>query len=384
MLKIPGNIPIHIYPFFWVLVGLIGWINTFNITGTLLWAVIIFFSVLIHEYGHALTALWFGQKAHIELVGLGGVTQRRGPKLRFWQEFLIVLNGPIAGFLLCIAAYKLKIFLETKQVSPVWIYMLTVTYSVNLFWTVVNLFPIQPLDGGRLLSIVLESIFGLRGMKTALFLSVLISAAIGILFFAFQAFLAGALFLLLTFESYRSWQSSLSLTEHDQNFVLQHLLKDAEKDIAHGEQEKAINKLERVREITKSGVIYLTASQYLANLLAESGKYKEAFELLAPLSGKLNSDSLRLLHHLAYRSGEWEKAIAVGNRSYQSYPSYDTALLNAFSHALLGQVRPAIGWLQCAVREGLPNLKEVLNQTEFDKIKHDPIFKGFKQQYTGN
>jgi Zn-dependent protease len=382
MLKIPGRIPITVYPFFWLLAALIGWINTLNIAATLVWCVIIFFSVLIHEYGHALTAMSFGQRAQIDLVAMGGLTQRRGPKLKLWQEFIIVLNGPIAGFLLFLAAYHLKYILEAQQASPFWLYVLTVTYSVNFFWTIVNLLPIQPLDGGRLLSIVLEAIFGLKGIKTALFLSFLISGMIGLAFFSFHAFLPGALFLLLTFESYRSWRSSLSLTEQDQNFIIQHLLKEAEKDMAHGHQKESINKLERIREITKAGVVYFTATQYLANLLAEEGRYKEAYEILSPLKKKLDADSLRLLHHLAYRSGDWQAAIDVGNRSHQSYPSYDTALLNAFCHAFLGQARPAVGWLQCAIREGLPNLKEVFDKSEFDPIRGDPIFQGIKKQYS--
>ena len=53
------------------------------------------------------------------------------------------------------------------------------------------------LDGGRLLSIVLEGFFGVRGIKIAYFLSILIAAAVGLIFFALGAVLAGSLFLIL-------------------------------------------------------------------------------------------------------------------------------------------------------------------------------------------
>lgn len=383
MISIPGKIPIRIDPFFWFIAIIIGWMNTQTVLGTLIWIFIILVSVVIHEYGHALTALYFGQKPQIELVGFGGLTVRQGPKLKMWQEFIIVCNGPIAGFILSGAAFLASESLKhSGSISPL-VYILTVTYYVNFFWTFVNLLPIQPLDGGRLLSIILESIFGLKGVKIALFLSIFLSAAIGIFFFAIHAFLAGALFLLLTFESYRSWKNSLTLTDQDQNFILQHLLKEAEKDIRNGHQEEAIQKLKTIREVAKAGVIYISTTQYLAEILAGKGDYQQAYDLLAPISDKLIPDSLRLLHQLAYRNGQWQEAISFGNRSYQSQPGYETALINALCHSVLGQVRPAIGWLQCALRDGLPNLDEILQKKEFDPIRYDPLFQNFSRGLDG-
>ena len=42
---------------------MIGWLNSALILGTAIWAVVILVSVLIHEYGHALTAFVFGQES---------------------------------------------------------------------------------------------------------------------------------------------------------------------------------------------------------------------------------------------------------------------------------------------------------------------------------
>jgi stage IV sporulation protein FB len=202
MITIPGLIPIRIHPFFWILAMLIGWINTFNFVLTGLWVLVILGSVLIHEFGHALTALAFGQRAHIDLVALGGVTKRHGSKLKLWQEFIVVLNGPLAGFALGLLSYL--VYKIVPNHSPdVFIYFLEIMIFVNLFWTVINLLPVQPLDGGHLLNILLEGIFGLKGLKISLFLSMMIAAAIAILFFAIQQPLVGALFLMFGFESYR-------------------------------------------------------------------------------------------------------------------------------------------------------------------------------------
>lgn len=374
MIRIPGNIPISIYPLFWLLAAGLGWINTFTVLGTAVWIGIVFVSILVHEYGHALTAIFFGQKAQIELVAMGGVTQRQGGRLKLWQDFIIVLNGPLAGFSLGLLAYFLKRTFIAPGSTSLSAYALEVMFYVNVFWTFINLVPVQPLDGGKLLGIILQSFFGLRGIKIALFISMVLSVLLGLFFFSIHAVLAGVIFMMLAFESYRSWRESLSVTEQDQNLILQHLLKEAERDILNGNKQESLNKLLRIRDLAKSGIIYINATEHAAALLAEKGSFKEAYELLMPLSHKIDADSLRLLHQLAYRQGKWQDAVSVGTRSYQAIPNYETALINALSLAILGEVRPCIGWLQCAIKEGLPNLQEILHKREFDNIRHDPLF----------
>ena len=98
------KIPLKISPFFWVTAGLIGWINSMGTFHpfilTLIWIGVIFVSILIHEYGHALTSRYFGQHPRIQLVAFGGLTIPEGKRLKGWREFLVVLNGPLFGFLL--------------------------------------------------------------------------------------------------------------------------------------------------------------------------------------------------------------------------------------------------------------------------------------------
>lgn len=386
MIRIPGKIPINIYPFFWLLAVGLGFLNshTFNgyfsagvvpIMGTFIWTAIIFISVVVHEFGHALTAIAFGQKAHIDLIGFGGLTHRHGKKLPFWKEFLITLNGPLAGCLLILVTYlALKNVTNEKALVTQILWM---TLTVNIFWTVVNLLPIQPLDGGRLLGIVLESIFGLKGVKFNLLLSVFFGVAISVFFFATQAFLAGALFLILTFESYRTWKNSLSLTKFDQDIDLQKKLREVEKDINSGHFDDAVPKLEELRSKINSGVIYVTATSHLAEIYYEQGRLKDAYDLLLPLKSQLSDKSLRILHQLAYQLKHYDVAIEIGNPVYQAAPSYETALINAISYSLLNQTQPALGWLQRAIRDGLPNLKAILSKKEFDSIRQTPQFRGF-------
>lgn len=373
MISLPGIIPIRIHPIFWLMAFGIGWLSSQEIFSALLWVVVITVSVLVHEFGHALTAKAFGQRVQIDLVGMGGLTLRRGGKLTSIREFLIVLNGPLAGFALFIASSLLYAGFGKQLAFPI-AYMLQVSILVNLWWTLLNLLPVQPLDGGQLLRIILESIFGLKGVKFALFLSMVISASLSLFFLWQQQLFAGAIFLLLTYEGYRTWQSSLQMTESDQKGDLQKELSEAEREIRYGDLEKAREMLVALREKSKTGIIHLAATQYLADLFNEQQNYKDAYDLLSPIENSLSPDSLMLLHQLTYRRGDLKKTVEIGNKLYQQAPSYDVAIINAYAHALQGEAKQTVGWVQCAEREGLPNLKEVLQKPEFDKVRKNELF----------
>ncbi|NDD59281.1 MAG: stage IV sporulation protein FB, partial [Chlamydiae bacterium] len=99
-MKIPGKIPILIRPSFWLVAALIGFLYSRDFVGAAMWTFVIFISVLFHELGHAITALFCGMKPRIELVAMGGMTFHEGDSLPFTKRFLIVFNGPFFGFLL--------------------------------------------------------------------------------------------------------------------------------------------------------------------------------------------------------------------------------------------------------------------------------------------
>lgn len=386
MITIPGRIPIRIFPLFFLLVIGISSINsiymvgTFSLLWTIIWSLVIMVSVTIHEFGHALTAVAFGQKARIDLVGFGGITQRQGGRLKLWQDFIVVLNGPLAGLSISGIAYILLNIIGNKPASLL-TSVISIFYYANIFWTIINLLPVQPLDGGHLLRIFLEGIFGLKGVKISLFISFIIAVLISLLFLLLGYYLAGAFFLMFTFESYRSWKNSLALTEQDQNFDLQHLLKSAERDYHKGHSDFAIQKIQQVRELTKAGVLYVTATQLMAEILNDQNQFQEAYNMLEPIKNKLSDKALKMLQRLAYRTEKWQEAIAIGNTAYKSQPSPEIALINAFCHGILGEAKPAVGWLQCAVREGLPNLKDILRKSDFDPIRQDPLFQNLTEMH---
>ncbi len=374
MIRIRGFIPIHIYPIFWILSFAIGLLNSSSIFEIFIWVGIVFVSVLIHEYGHALTAIFFGQHAHIDLLGFGGLTHRHGKKLKKWQDFLVVLNGPLFGFLFCLACYGLYQFIGPSE-NGIIRYILQSTILINFIWTILNLLPIQPLDGGHLLNITLEGAFGVKGLKISLFISMILAAVMTLIGFLYHQVFLGVIFFMFAFENYRLFQNSLPLTDFDQDSVLQNMLKSAKREVSIGNLEGALSELQEIRRVSKQGVTYQTATVLMAEVLEQLGKYKEAYQDLLPIASKLKPESYPFFQKLAFHSGEWKSAAKAGVQAYQTFPSYEIALLNALSYSLMNEETAAIGWLKCAIRDGLPNIRAILTKSEFDNIRNSNAFR---------
>ncbi len=380
MIHIRGKIPITIHPFFWLTAGLLGFLSTKSFIGTLIWIGVILISVLVHEFGHATTAVFFGLKPRIELVALGGLTYHRGDQLPFWKQFFIVLNGPIFGFMLFLIAWGLLKLpaLATGLLAGI----VTLFFWINLLWTVLNLVPVMPLDGGQLLRIVLESIFGPKGFRYSLLTGMIIATGVSLFFFLYQNFLIGALFFLFAFQSFDMFRKMRNFTKKDQSSHLKQALEEAEKNLQEGQKEKALFTFEKIRSEAKEGMIYTLATQYLAFLKHDLGKSKEAYELLFPLRSDLSSDALCLLHKVAFEQDNFDLVAELGPGCFTTLQSPEVALRNSFALAKLQQAKPSIGWLETAFQEGLDNLQEVLSSPYFDPIRSEPIFKKFLDSHS--
>ena len=246
-MRIPGSIPIGIHPLFWVVAIFLGWMFSQDPILTAIWVVIIFCSVLLHEFGHALTARFFGQKASIDLVAFGGLTSRSGRRLKPWQDFIVVLNGPLTGFLLFVLLSFIYAGLPANAPSLLR-YAIGNAAIINFYWTILNLLPIMPLDGGQLMSIILEGIFGFRGVKISLFISCLLGTAAGIYFFLQGDMLPGIVLFFVAFDSFRGWRGTLAMTDKDRDEELQRLLVQANRRLEEGHTTEAQALLEDLRK----------------------------------------------------------------------------------------------------------------------------------------
>ncbi|MGI2257451.1 hypothetical protein ACRRVD_02730 [Candidatus Cardinium hertigii] len=163
----------------------------------LLWSSVFTLSILVHEYGHALAALFFDAAPNIVLQAFGGTTCFNAAHLTCKQKFLITLAGPLFQGLLTLTAYLLLEFNIFN--SYLLKYLLCITMYLNSRWLLLNLIPIAPLDGGWLLRYILENFFGYKGYLASIIIG-LVAAAIAIpllylkgyhWFFIMQLFIAG-------------------------------------------------------------------------------------------------------------------------------------------------------------------------------------------------
>ncbi len=162
-----------------------------------IWAILAFFSILIHELGHSTVARRFGAHPEIVLHGFGGIAVMHGARFRRRQHLLVVAAGPAASLALGIMAHVALIFLpiNSRDVDAA----LRVLVSINYFWTLINLLPIQPLDGGLLL----RTSLGDRRLTWTCTIGVIFAAAVAVL-----ALMSGRVFLtlLMSVLAYENWR----------------------------------------------------------------------------------------------------------------------------------------------------------------------------------
>lgn len=112
-------------------------------------------AVLLHEGGHLIALILCGvypKKLVLSLSGASLVTHC--PYLPYKKEALVFLAGPLAGILGCGAAFLLLRWHFTQGAM--------LFFSFNLFLTLLNLIPVEGLDG----SCALRALFCLYGSET--------------------------------------------------------------------------------------------------------------------------------------------------------------------------------------------------------------------------
>lgn len=166
--------PIAVDPSFLLMVVLLGGVHA-DVPRALLWIVVVFVSILIHELGHALMARGFGYESSIVLYSMGGMTiwqpNRAVPER---QRIFISAAGPLAGFTL--GALVWAVWQSLPPDADYWVHFAARELLwVNVGWGVLNLLPILPLDGGHIMLSMIQAVRGPRGARLAYMLSMSVS-----------------------------------------------------------------------------------------------------------------------------------------------------------------------------------------------------------------
>jgi len=222
---------VRVHPLFWLIALLLGSFG--DLLFIPIWIFVLFVSILVHELGHAFAFRYYGIHSHIVLHAMGGLTiPEAAPWGGGWanvspspkQQIVISLAGPFTGFLLAVFIILganllggvlggfLLGFIPVPQFLSLPIggdavnRFIVVMLWVNIFWGLINLVPVYPLDGGQVSRNIFIQYDPWDGVRKSLWLSVIaggVVALIGLL--AHQIYIA-VLFGLLAFQSYQSLQ----------------------------------------------------------------------------------------------------------------------------------------------------------------------------------
>jgi len=136
------GIPIRLH---WSLLAFLGLVALWGggLAGLLLTGAV-FFSVVLHELGHALVARRKGMPiADISLYPFGGMARLLGVPRTTGDEILVAAAGPAVSLLLALAFAGLAALSQVEVLRRL--------AEVNGMLAVFNLLPALPMDGGRIL-----------------------------------------------------------------------------------------------------------------------------------------------------------------------------------------------------------------------------------------
>jgi Zn-dependent protease len=201
------RIPVRIHLWFWLMAL---WLWTLNSdqgwAGLLIWVVVVFQGILMHELGHAIVGRAFGRQPRIELVALGGLTwwEQQEP-MSPGRSLMVSAAGPAVGILIGSIALVLMDALRIPEPSLAR-YAFRSLIFVNLGWGILNLLPVLPLDGGNIVASLMEFVSPSRGRLLACYVSF---AVIGLLFavtVTFRQYPMTILLFLLAFSTYQAFR----------------------------------------------------------------------------------------------------------------------------------------------------------------------------------
>jgi Zn-dependent protease len=182
---------VRVHPLFWLVMVIFGWDWAANpgpgengLMNLALWVLTCFVSILLHEFGHIWMGQAFGSYGHIVLFGFGGLAIGASNGLNRYQRIFVSAAGPIIQLLLLAFLMGLVMFkaspLPYRSLPKNAQVFLDMLLFVNLYWPLLNLLPIYPLDGGQICREVCGIMNPARGVLASLWISVFVAGLIAI------------------------------------------------------------------------------------------------------------------------------------------------------------------------------------------------------------
>jgi membrane-associated protease RseP (regulator of RpoE activity) len=230
-----------VHPFFWVVTLILGMGGSgpAEPARVLIWVVVVFVSILVHEFGHAFTQRYFRGHPWVTLHGFGGLASCNDCDRSPGAQMLISMAGPLAGFIFAVLVVVIvalsghaigfslpgRVRPETLNVESILIQpmaffvayfepfradqlndMIGSLLQVNILWGIINLLPIYPLDGGQIARELFTLGNARGGMIQSLWLSTGAAALVAVYALSQNRIFLCVMFGLLAYGSYQTLQ----------------------------------------------------------------------------------------------------------------------------------------------------------------------------------
>ncbi len=202
------GIEVRITPWFWVAGVFTGFplLSDRRFDLLLIWIGCLFFSILVHEMGHALAGKMFGWPSDVILYHFGGVTRYfHQVGWTTGRSVAVTFAGPWAGFVLFGIVLAVEFFLVRSGtfINPHVGYTIRILKWINLYWGLINLLPVPPLDGGHISQTLFERYRPRDGLVWSLRIGVAVGGLAAAFFFMQDYRFAGILFALLAIDNFQ-------------------------------------------------------------------------------------------------------------------------------------------------------------------------------------
>lgn len=318
------GVPIKIDVSFFVLAALLAFGRADEPVLLVVWLAVVLFSVLVHEFGHALAGRAFGLSPSITLYSMGGLTSfaHADARLHPLKNLLVSLAGPLTGLLVGALVY----FAAPRVLGDTDSRVLAVAYGdllwVNVGWGLFNLLPVMPLDGGHIVSSIEEWITGRHETPFAHGLSLVAAAALGL-----WAFSAGSIWIafLCAWFTVSNGSALWQLLQRRRDTNIQPKLAEAREAIEANDFDRAFRLLTEIGREAQSEPLKREAARLLVFAHIREGDYERAEHNLNQYDALYGKDaSLRGL--LGIARGDAAAAAAHLQSAFDTAPTPSSGL----------------------------------------------------------